>query len=182
MQVCARRRAAALAALALALGCSEARPHATKQERSQALVSLDGWRSVERADDPFIEGAAEPPACVGPGFRVESEDGWVEIDTGLCNWVTMVQPALVDVDEGGTIELGFSHYDLGAANPTNAELKLRLGDCDAWSKSIPIPSAAQVYEEQQASPCSIRAGDPVLFHLHNHGQNTYQLKSISTLR
>jgi len=180
--MCAGRSAAAAIALVLALGCSGARHDPAPKQQLQALVALEGWSPVGRGDDPFIEGSEEAPACVGPGFRVESEDEWVEIDTGLCNWVTLIQPALVDVDEGATIELDFSHYDLGAAEPTKAELKLRLGDCDAWSKSIPIPSAAQVYEEQQASPCPISAGDPVLFHLRNHGQNTYQLKSISTLR
>jgi hypothetical protein len=57
-----------------------------------------------------------------------------------------------------------------------------LGECEAWSKLIPIPSPAAVYEEQFASPCALAANGRVLFHLDNHGQNTYQLQELSSLR
>ena len=59
---------------------------------------------------------------------------------------------------------------------------LRLDDCDAWSKTIPIPSAANVYKEQFASPCALAENGRVLFHLNNHGQNTYQRQDLSSLR
>jgi hypothetical protein len=154
-----------------------------KPERDlQPLVSLDGWSSVARSDDPFIVDPAAAPACVGPGFRVETADAWVEIDTGLCNWVTLTQGARLAVSEGDELELQLSHYDLDAAAPSQAMLELRFGACKAWSTTIPIPRAAEVSRVPFDSPCALAAGESVLFHLHNHGQNTYQLRDLRVLR
>ena len=83
---------------------------------------------------------------------------------------------------GQSLELTVSHYDLNAPAPATAELRLRFEACDAWSATIPIPSAANVDKEQFASPCALPDGGAVLFHLHNHGQNTYQLQDLSSLR
>lgn len=171
------RLAAPLAPVVLlACGCSQADPAGAKAT-PQPLVTLQGWSSVPHPQDPFVT-ASDLPDCVEPTFRIEDDQQWVEIDTTLCNWVTLAQAARVSVADGDQLEIDFSHYDLDAAAPASAELRLRFGDCDAWSKSIPIPSAALVYEERFRSPCSLNKGDKVLFHLHNHGQNTYQLKGI----
>jgi len=167
--------------VALAAACSsDAKPK--PEPDLQPLVTLDGWSSVPRASDPFIDDPAAAPACVGPGFRVEPDDEWVEIDTGLCNWVTITQAARFPVSEGRSLELHFSHFDLDAAAPSQAELRLRFESCAAWSKTIPIPSPAAVYVEPFDSPCALEAGGSVFFHLHNHGQNTYQLSDLLVLR
>jgi hypothetical protein len=148
----------------------------------QPLVLLSDWSSVSRDEDPFVTDAAAAPACVGPGFIIENDYHWLEVDTGLCNWVTLKASAESAVTEGQQLQLIVSHYDLNAAAPAEAELRLSFEDCDAWSQAIPIPSAANVDKEQFASPCVLKAGGSVLFHLHNHGQNTYQLQDLSSLR
>jgi len=171
--------------VAVALGgCShDSEPESSVAKPSyQPLVSLTDWSSVSRDADPFVTGAATAPPCVGSGFVVETDYDWLEIDTGLCNWVTLAASAHDAVANGQQLELSISHYDLNAAAPAEAELQLRFEDCDAWSKTIPIPSAAQVEREQFASPCALNQGGTVLFHLHNHGQNTYQLQALSSLR
>lgn len=169
---CALVRLAAL----LACGCSGTDP-AGAARAPESLVAHDGWTSLAHPEDPFVT-ASDLPDCVEPTFRVEEDQRWVEVDTTLCNWVTLAQAARAAVAIGDELELDFSHYDLTAAEPASAELRLRFGDCDAWSKSIPIPTAANVYEEHFHSPCGLAKGDKVLFHLHNHGQNTYQLKDL----
>jgi hypothetical protein len=181
----ARATAAALfAAIAVLGGCStnESAPSMAGQT-FQTLVPLAAWSSVSRDADPFIEVASAPPAaCVGPGFRLEPVDDWLEIDTGLCNWVTLTGSAQAAVVEGQQLKLELSHYNLEAGAPAEAHLRMTLGACDAWSKVIPIPGAAAVYTEQFASPCALEANGAVLFHLDNHGQNTYQLQDLSSLR
>ena len=163
-------------------GCSSGSPGSESPPVRRPLVRLEGWTAVPRAQDPFITDTKAVPSCTDPTFRVESDQAWVEIDTTLCNWVTLEQPALASVAVGDLLEVDFSHYDLDAAAPASAELALRFEDCEAWSKSIEIPSAAKVYTEQFRSPCRLASAGPVRFHLHNHGQNTYQLKSLFSLK
>src|SRR5689334_20222790 len=76
---------------ALLGGCSnKADATATPEARSyQPLVMLTDWTSVSRDQDPFVTDTVAAPACVGPGFLIEQDTNWVEIDTGLCNWVTL---------------------------------------------------------------------------------------------
>lgn len=182
-----RRRRAAwtwLAGVAALGGCAnEPAPAAEKtNETFETLVPLDAWSSVARVDDPFIIDPEAAPACVGPGFRLETDLQQLELDTGLCNWVTLSGSALFDVSADQELRLDFSHYNLEAAAPATAELRLSFPNCKVWTKQLPIPGAADVYEEQFASPCALKAGQPVLFHLHNHGQNTYQLQDLAARR
>jgi hypothetical protein len=171
-----------LAAFSVLAGCADGdAKKASAAQNFQPLVMLDDWSGVDRDADPFVSGDA-PATCVGPGFRVEEDDNWLEVDTGLCNWVTLTGTALHAVEHGQLLELDLSHYDLNAAAPATAELRLTLEGCDAWEKSIPIPSAASVYVEQFPSPCALKESGRVLFHLNNHGQNTYQLRSLSVFR
>lgn len=165
-------------------GCShdaEPAPQPTN-ETFQTLVPLEAWSSVARDDDPFVTDPEAAPACVGPGFRLETAEQRLEFETGLCNWVTLTGKALFDVRRDQQLQLEFSHYNLDAAAPATAELKLAFPDCDVWTKQIAIPGAAAVYKEQFASPCTLTAGQDVLFHLHNHGQNTYQVQDLAVLR
>jgi hypothetical protein len=182
-----RRRRAAwtwLAGVAALGGCSNAPAPAAEKtnETFQTLVPLEVWSSVARADDPFITDPEAAPACVGPGFRLETDLQQLELDTGLCNWVTLRGSALFDVSAGQELQLEFSHYNLEAAAPATAELRLAFPDCDVWKKELPIPSAAAVYKEQIDSPCALKAGQAVLFHLHNHGQNSYQVQDLAVMR
>jgi hypothetical protein len=179
-----RATATWLALLGLFGGCSSASgPASTAPDPTyQTLVGFDAWTSVSRADDPFVEDVDVTPACVGSGFSIEDEYHWLEIDTGACNWVTLSASTRATVAEGQMLQLSVSHYDLEAAAPAEANLLLELGGCNAWSKTIPIPSEAAVYKELFASPCALPEHGNVLFHLNNHGQNTYQLQDLSSLR
>jgi hypothetical protein len=184
MRAAQRATSTLLASIGLLGGCSSSSgPAATAPEPTyQRLVALDAWSSVSRAEDPFVDDVDAAPACVGPGFYLEQQYHWLEIDTGLCNWVTLRAGTLDAVTEGQMLQLTVSHYDLEAAAPAAAELRLTLDACAAWSKTIPIPSDAAVYKEQFASPCALPKHGSMLFHLNNHGQNTYQLQDLSSLR
>jgi hypothetical protein len=175
-------RAFALLALLLGSGCSSGAETKTGSptDSRESLVLLEGWAPVERAEDPFVSVADPPPECE-PSFHLEDAQNWLEVDTTACNWVTLRQAARAQVAAGDRLEFDFSHFDLDADAPSTAELRLRFDDCDVWSKSIPIPGAADVYAEQFRSPCRLTRDSQVLFHLHNHGQNTYQLKDLSRL-
>lgn len=170
-----------LAALLGACSSGDGVADSSSTQAEEPLVRFDAWQAVDRADDPFVAASAVPPACTAPGFRVEDAQSWLELDTTACDWVTLTQPALAAVAEGDLVRIDFSHFDLDADAPTSAELRLRFDDCEAWSFSIAIPGSASVYQEQFRSPCRLTSESQVLFHLHNHGQNTYQLKDLSKL-
>lgn len=171
-------------ALLLGLGCADHDQPLVREpeETFQPLVELEDWTAVERDDDPFVDDDAPPEDCVSPGVRVEDDQSWLELDTTQCGFITVAADARFDVAEGQKLKLDVSHFDLNAAEPATAELRLRFDDCEAWENSIAIPSPANVYELEFDSPCQVAQGGQVLFHLHNHGQNTYQLRSISVLR
>jgi hypothetical protein len=168
----------------LALGCSGAEGSSTtmRDGRYEPLVELDDWQSVEREADPFVADATALPDCPTTGVRVEADQGWLELDTTACSWVTVTGLARFDVDLGQQLKLVVSHFDLDAPAPAKAQLELRLDGCKAWSQAIPIPSAADVVTAELASPCALRQNDAVWFHLQNHGQNTYQLQDVAILR
>jgi hypothetical protein len=177
-------RLLSLFALPLLFGCADhdQPPVRETEESFQPLVALDDWAAVERDDDPFVDADAPPEDCVSPGVRVEEDQSWLELDTTQCGFITVSANARVAVEEGQKLKLDVSHFDLDAAEPATAELRLRFDDCEAWENSIAIPSPANVYESEFESPCEVAQGGQVLFHLHNHGQNTYQLRRVSVLR
>jgi hypothetical protein len=164
----------------LSAACSEPAKPSEPQLGHEPLVTLDGWSGVARNQDEFITDPDMVPSCVGAGFFVE--DSWLEIDTTVCSWVTIEGAARFAVEEGQELRIIVSHFDLVALEPSRGDLRLRLGACDAWQKSVAIPQQAAVYTEPFASPCSLAAGGAVQFHLHNHGQNNWQLQQLTVLR
>jgi len=168
-----------MSACAWAASCS-AVPERRSSDRLELLVVAEGWVEVAREDDPFITDLDAAPSCIGPGFTLEGE--WVEFDTGLCNWVTLEQAALGSVAKDQELVLSLGHYDLTSPKPAEARVALSLGSCSAWSKVLEIPQPAAVYDETFRSPCSLSAGGAVRLHLHNHGQNNWQLQRIAAWR
>jgi hypothetical protein len=169
----------ALGALLLG-GCASESSESEPRPGFEALVAPSEWRAVARDQDPFITDLDAAPECAGPGFRIEPQ--WLEIDTADCNWVTLEAPARFAIQRGEPLRITLSHFDLNAPSAAAGVAELSIGGCDAWSKSVPIPSPAAVYMEAFASPCEAGARARVHFHLHNHGQNNWQLQDLSAER
>lgn len=136
------------------------------------LVDPAAWLSVPAADDPFA--AHRPPAIDCPanlGWLIEKDS--IEIDTGACNYAGLVQPSLHAVARGDTLRAFLYHFDLLAAAPATAHLAVTLGGDVIFDREIAIPGPAAVFDVALAAPADAPAGAPVVFHLHNHGQNTW---------
>lgn len=169
-----------VAAIPLLSACAS-EPNASEPEPTfRALVARGEWSAVARDEDPFITDLDAAPECAGPGFRIEER--WLEIDTAECNWVTLTAPTHFAIQRGERLRVSVSHFDLNAPAVAEGVAELTFGECTAWSKLVSIPSAAAVYTETFASPCEVAARGHVYFHLHNHGQNTWQLQDVSVLR
>lgn len=141
------------------------------------LAAPDAWQVVAPADDPW-PGGTDMPACPERAGRVE--EGFFEIDLKQCPWVTARATSLSSVPEGHPIGFLVFHGALVADDETDAEATLALvvGTEIAWEQHVPIPSPDDFYEVEVPNPVRLREGDPMFFHVHNHGTNSYRLGDV----
>ncbi len=141
------------------------------------LVRADAWVAVEKIADPLADHRPEPVDCSLGGLLVEGEE--LDIDTNLCNYAMLEQPGLAEIPEGATLTLAMRHFDLTAPEPATAHVALLLGDVIAWERTLIIPGPAEVITTDFPAPMAYAKGEPVRFHLHNHGQNTWILTGVT---
>lgn len=55
---------------------------------------------------------------------------------------------------------------------------LRIGETDLFDEHVPIPSESGMIAPTVVAPKAYPRGTPVYFHLHNHGQNTWNLLEL----
>lgn len=145
----------------------------------QELVSPDAWIQLSDDDDPFAALRA-PDAQCGAGALTE-ELGGVEVDTSVCNHLSVAQPLLVDVAQGDTLRVVGWHSTLiyPGRDPVEGHITLAVGDQVVWQEVAPIPGPAAAYDATFESPVSAPAGSPVVFHVRNHGNNTWNLLTFT---
>lgn len=142
-----------------------------------ALVSPPKWSPLAAADDPYADHRPTTVECVlGLGWVTEP-DGF-EVNTDLCNYGAFGQETLVDIEPGATIKINFFHFDLLSPVEATAHAVVRVGDHLLFEREIKIPGKAEVWNEELVADFALPAGSPAVFHLHNHGQNTWTLGAI----
>jgi hypothetical protein len=149
----------------------------TEPGEFEELVDHELWTWAEADEDPL---AAHRPAdvnCGIAGWYLEFEK--LEVDTNYCNYLALRQPALVPIEQGRGVQLGLYHFNLTAPEPAVAHVAVLVDGQILWEAEIDIPGSAAVHRHEFAAPFSAPAGAEVVFHLHNHGQNTWALEGIS---
>lgn len=165
-------------ALAWLVGCGThaAEPAAPEPERV-LLTAADGFHDLAPPEDPFPEHRPATFLCHPlTGFHVEGED--LEVDTGSCAYFAAGQPALADAAAGDRVIGRVRHFDLTAAEPSEAHLAVTWDDLTLTDARLPIPSPAAVLEFELTLPHGLTKDDLVTLHLHNHGQNSYQFEPL----
>jgi hypothetical protein len=133
------------------------------------LVDMGAWKLAN--PDPWPD-RPDLPAC---GDRaVTLEEGTVELDTNACGWITAEAPLLVQVTPDTPLAWFIFHDPLVADETAEATLGIQIGET-AWTEALAIPSAAGFFEVEVNAVSTVRAGEPLRFHVHNHGSNTYNL-------
>lgn len=164
-------------------------PSGDPSEQRIPLVSAEEWRAVSLAEDPFASWAPEEVSC-SPIAGYYPEQPGLEIDTTRCNFVTLTQPLREALPAGARIEVELVHFDLTAPTPAEARLALLFptdGTTDggspspSWEITLPIPSAAERIVQVFTTASALEENVPVLFHLQNHGQNTWRLLRVDWL-
>lgn len=166
--------------LVVASGCA---PHDAADGTTTMIIDPVGWEIVEGADDPY---AAERPAdvtCLPVGVTQEDFGGQpgLEVATGLCDWVSVRQPSTARVPAGAEVLLRLWHFELSAAEPGEARLAVWIDGAEVWERRIPIPSDSGLVRASWTMPREAAEGAPIVFHVDNHGANTYTLLEISAV-
>ena len=139
------------------------------------------WQPVPLEDDPFKEYAPDEVLCPIGGYEVEGEgaDQILEVDTTICNFVTLEQPLRRSLRMGDTLEWSMWHLTLVFTEPAQAFVFLTIGEHTLWEKTMPIPSPAAAYSRQLTVPADIEAGAPIRIHVHNHGNNSWRFHKLA---
>lgn len=163
------------------------------------FVSISGCSGEKVADEPTTERiviaplvalsalseeadrlAAHRPASVDcnnlTGWYVE--DGRLEANTAECNYLALVEPAARDAHAGEVLKTQLSHFDLTAAEAAEAHIALLVESDIIWEHTVPIPADAHILEISIPLERDIREGDLIGIHLHNHGQNSWNLSPL----
>jgi len=148
----------------------------------QVLAGPSLWSNVSEAQDPFDD---RPDAvdCPSSSWAVEVDTAGepaFELDTGQCDYATFHQVSLADVQAGGTVGLSWGHSALTADEPASAHISLRLDTQVLWDSTVAIPADADQTGYEQVLSTPVPAGADLWAHLHNHGDNTWNLGEIWT--
>lgn len=150
------------------------------------LVTADLWAPVASDRDPFSDWAEGAIDC-NPLVGFFPELGALEIDTGQCNFVTVEQPLPLALAARSELEVELVHFDLVAAAPATARAAIAFASSNdvsgaeltsSWEKPVPIPAPANRIVERFSNDEELSVGDRILFHLQNHGQNTWMLVRV----
>lgn len=166
--------------LALALAaCGEAEAPPAPPDASiatDALLSPEGWRVAEAAEDPFED---RPPdtACTIGGYGPEA--GVFEVETDLCGYITAVQPLPVGLPAGAELSGLVWHLGLFAQTATRAHIALRIGPHTLMEARPAVPGPEAFYPVQWTAPVDLPIGTPAYFHVSNHGTNSYRLGPLA---
>jgi|GEM_PF-1057283 len=144
------------------------------------LVPLKELKALEASEDPFASHRPAEFEC-GPLSGWYLEDGRLEVNTGTCDYASLSEPAALDARAGDRLLTTISHFDLTAPEPSEAHLGIAAGEDILWEATIAIPSPANVLELSIELKSAIDAGETITFHLHNHGQNTWNFSQIRVL-
>lgn len=148
-----------------------------------ALVSPDAWEKTAEENDPFDD-APDEVECDEDAYEAhaleEGEDGLVVHSEG-CNYLTVSQPALDDVQAGDQVYVRLYHFELNAPDGGEAHLAVATEDETIWEEFVPIPAEGDLLTHTWEATEPISKGDPLYFHFHNHGANEYYLLEISRL-
>jgi hypothetical protein len=156
---------------------------AAADDVSEALALVDHELWTTASADPFDDAPADVD-CDSQAWGSEeiAPELTFFVQTQGCNYLTVSQPISSPIEAGQTLNIRLWHYKLTAPAATEAHLALRLGDHLIWEAFVPIPSQSQLLMDTWTAPSAIPAGEDIYFHVHNHGDNEYNLIEVSLSR
>jgi hypothetical protein len=144
---------------------------------SMLLAGVEDFRHYPGLDDPL---AAHQPAVIDCGVAgAYVERDLLEVDTAYCNYVLLQAPARDAIAKGTRVSFAFSHFDLTSAASAEGHVAILFGADVQWEAHVDIPHVAQVLDVSFSATRALGEGEPIRLHLHNHGQNSWAIGSLT---
>ena len=177
LEAMARRLACALALMVL--GCPAPDPEPEPSPEQQVLAASDGWvRVTDAGVDLFADMRPDDAFCDDSGYYVDPLTQNFEVETAVCDYLTVRQATLVAIAAGDVIEVRGIHGDLTADTPATGYVGLSLDGELVWELSVDIPANASTIEESFTVEREFPEGSEAQLHVHNHGPNTWEIVAI----
>ena len=148
-----------------------------RRGEARELATLEALEPVDAADDPFV---SERPSVVdcNPLTGWYAEDEGLEVNTAHCNYASLGEPSLSAIRRGEIVSGSLSYFDLTAEAAAVAHVAVTVGDWIVFEREVDIPGPGDVIEFEVEAPADVAQGELVVFHLHNHGQNTWNFEAL----
>ncbi len=145
-----------------------------------ALIEHAAWTTGRVEVDPQADHAPDPVECAVGTYHVDGLPPFetFEVTTGDCNFLTAAQPSLAEVEAGETLHFIVWHLDLDATLPGPAHAALSIDGEILWELDVDVPADAALYDEQVEAPRAFTRGATVVFHVHNHGTNEWNIQTV----
>ncbi len=106
---------------------------------------------------------------------------WYDVETSFCGYLTVAQPLLVAVPKGAVVQVDIVHEIITDADDGFFTLAVAMGDPAefVWEKKIPAPAVEAEIQETWIAARDYEAGEPVYWHLSNHGDNVWSLTDLT---
>ncbi|HEY6131367.1 MAG TPA: hypothetical protein VIV27_05075 [Halioglobus sp.] len=144
------------------------------------LVEALAWDVQPKNRDVFPDHRPAEVNCPRETGWLVEEDA-VEVRTEFCNYLSISQQGLLDLDAGTTLELAMSHSKLSFDTPATAHVAVSVGGQPVWETTVDIPSDSGILKQKLELPIAMHRGDPIEVHLHNHGSNAWTIHSLDAL-
>lgn len=138
------------------------------------IVAPDRW-VLSEGDGAFRD---RPRADDCPVWSFGEEDGVFEVVTNGCRYGSFEQPSALAIPAGSVIDVRVHHFALFAPRAAEAHVGVATSTEVLWERRVPIPSREALIQARVEVETPIAAGEPIYFHLHNHGSNAWRLLGI----
>jgi hypothetical protein len=160
--------------LLLVLGCVPEEPR-----EAGPFVDHERWELAD--DDPWPDHAPDPVDCSELAWSYETQGGEasLEVRTDDCNYLVVRQDSVRAAQAGDELQFRLWHFDLIQFEPAVAHVGVRLDGETVFDVEVDIPGDAEMIRQELLLDRDVPAGAPVIFHLHNHGANTWNMVEMS---
>ncbi|MBT9558248.1 MAG: hypothetical protein IV100_19600 [Myxococcales bacterium] len=161
-------------------GCEgDSGPSETAVIDPNSLVDHAAWRALAADADPFPDRPAEV-SCAASAYGIDA--GAFGVYTGDCNYITASQNILLPLVPGDVVEVEAGYGTLLSENPAEGHLAISLPGLPLLDVTAAIPGPPQYFVKEIPVTVSLPAGAPILFHVHNHGPNSWRVLRVERKR
>lgn len=163
--------------LALAGGCQD---EPEPEPVPVRLAVAEGWvRITDPAKDVFADERPADATCDDAGYLVEPVTQVFEVKTDVCDFLTVRQGTREPLAPGDVVTIAAFHEELAAPSPGEGYLGLAIDGAVVWEVRVAIPGEAGELGGEVMIDRALPAGTEMQFHVHNHGANAWELRSVT---